>query len=222
MHKIKSFMSGYYNILLACLIILLAIRPDQQDTSYHAVWKFFLTLALLSTIFNVHRTAKFRALALILAIPTIALSWVDLFIVREPIFIANALLTLTFLTLMTITVIRDVLRWQVTADSLKGVVCAYFMISFTFAYLYYLIGYIHPGAFAFAHLPDLTALDHTRYLSQMIYYSFTTILQIGYGDITAMSDAAQTASVIEGLFGQFYIAILVARLVSLYSLREKS
>ncbi len=215
-------MKGYYNILLSSLIILLATRPDQQDTIYHAVWKFFLALALLSTIFNVHRSTRFRVIALTFAIPTIALSWVDLFIVREPIFIANAALTLIFLLLMTITVIRDVLCWQVTADSLKGVVCAYFMISFSFAYLYFLIGYINPAAFALTHFPDLTAMDHTRYLSQMIYYSFTSILQIGYGDITAMSNIAETASVIEGLFGQFYIAILVARLVALYSVRERS
>ncbi len=51
----------------------------------------------------------------------------------------------------------------------------------------------------------------------MLYFSFVTLLTIGYGDITAVKDTAQTAVIMEGIIGQFYIAILVARIVSIYS-----
>ena len=51
----------------------------------------------------------------------------------------------------------------------------------------------------------------------MLYFSFITLLTIGYGDIVAIKDVGQTATVIEGIIGQFYVAILVARLVAVYS-----
>jgi hypothetical protein len=55
----------------------------------------------------------------------------------------------------------------------------------------------------------------------MLYFSFVTLLTIGYGDIIPVNDIAQTAVVFEGMIGQFYVAILVARLVSLYSLSDQ-
>ncbi len=219
---VKTFLSGYYNTLLCCLIILFVVRPDQRESVYHAIWKFFLTLTLLSAIFNTPRSRKLRAFSLFLAVPAIILSWVDLFFFQETLFVTNAVMTLVFMVVITSMVIYDVVRGKVTEEALRGVICAYFMVAFAFAYFYYLIGYLKPGSFSFSHFPQLTADSHAHYLSQMFYYSFVTLLQIGYGDITAVLNTAQTASIIEATFGQFYIAILVARLVAVYSARERS
>lgn len=219
--SIKTFVTGYYNVLLSCLILLFITRPDERETIYHGIWKFLLTIALLSAAYNTHRPKHLKIMSLFLAVPAIVLSWVDLFIIHEPLFVVNATCTLSFMALMTSAVIYDVVQREDTVEALKGVICAYFMVAFTFAYIYYLIGYLNPGAFSFSHFPELTADNHTHYLSQMFYYSFVTLLQIGYGDITAVLDSAQTASIIEGIFGQFYIAILVARLISVYSARAR-
>ncbi len=51
----------------------------------------------------------------------------------------------------------------------------------------------------------------------MLYLSFITLLTIGFGDIVPIRDMGQTAVVLEGIIGQFYIAILVSRLVGIYS-----
>jgi voltage-gated potassium channel len=53
----------------------------------------------------------------------------------------------------------------------------------------------------------------------MVYFSFITLIAIGYGDITPTGDVGQMFSVMEGLIGQFYLAILVARIVSVFALR---
>jgi hypothetical protein len=55
----------------------------------------------------------------------------------------------------------------------------------------------------------------------MLYFSFVTLLTIGFGDIVAVKDPSQTACVLEGLIGQFYIAILVSKIVAIYALRSK-
>jgi uncharacterized membrane protein len=51
--------------------------------------------------------------------------------------------------------------------------------------------------------------------SDFIFYSFTTLTTLGYGDITPVSPAARSFAVLEAITGVFYAAVLVARLVGL-------
>jgi len=48
-----------------------------------------------------------------------------------------------------------------------------------------------------------------------IYFSFVTLATLGYGDITPMTPIARGLAVFEAVFGQLYLAVMVARLVSL-------
>jgi hypothetical protein len=48
-----------------------------------------------------------------------------------------------------------------------------------------------------------------------IYFSFVTLATLGYGDITPVSPIARGLAVFEAVFGQLYLAVLVARLVGL-------
>jgi hypothetical protein len=50
----------------------------------------------------------------------------------------------------------------------------------------------------------------------LIYFSLTTLSTIGFGDITPVTLQARYAAVAEGIAGQFYLAILVARLVGIH------
>ena len=47
-----------------------------------------------------------------------------------------------------------------------------------------------------------------------IYFSFVTLATLGYGDITPVTPIARGLAVFEAVFGQLYLAVLVARLVS--------
>jgi len=50
----------------------------------------------------------------------------------------------------------------------------------------------------------------------LLYYSYVTLSTLGYGDITPVTPIARTLSFLEALFGQFYIAILVASFVGMH------
>jgi voltage-gated potassium channel Kch len=54
-------------------------------------------------------------------------------------------------------------------------------------------------------------------LNRAVYFSFVTIATLGYGDIVPASDVAGGIAVVEAVIGQFYLVVLVARLVSLYA-----
>ena len=48
-----------------------------------------------------------------------------------------------------------------------------------------------------------------------IYFSFVTLATLGYGDIVPATPIARGIAVFEAVFGQLYLAVMVARLVSL-------
>ncbi len=59
--------------------------------------------------------------------------------------------------------------------------------------------------------------DHVQgEFSDMIYYSFVTMTTLGYGDITPVSRMAKNLALLEAVWGQTYLAVLVARLVGLH------
>ena len=52
-----------------------------------------------------------------------------------------------------------------------------------------------------------------------LYFSFTTLSTVGYGDILPVSSAARMLAMVEAMFDMFYVTLLIARLVSLYSIK---
>jgi hypothetical protein len=66
-------------------------------------------------------------------------------------------------------------------------------------------GFIHQG----------TNLPISK-LSDFYYFSFITLATVGFGDIVAVNPFCKSVVMLEGIIGIFYIAILVARLVSIF------
>jgi len=50
----------------------------------------------------------------------------------------------------------------------------------------------------------------------LLFFSFMTLTSIGYGDITPVTDQAQSLAIIEGVLGVLYVAVLIARIVNAY------
>ena len=53
-----------------------------------------------------------------------------------------------------------------------------------------------------------------------IYYSFVTLTTLGYGDVVPRSEAVRGLAILEAVVGQLYLAVMIARLVSLYAVGE--
>jgi hypothetical protein len=218
----KTFTKGNYNLLLIFLVFIFIFRPYAPGLLYLGIWKIFLTATLLAAIFNCEHRTLVKKTVLYMAIPSLALTWIDLFFTQEIIFLCYSFFTILFIIVCAASILYDVLmRTRVSLETLKGVVCAYFLVAFMFSYIYFLIEYVNPGSMLI-NGKIIPVIPHPYYLAQMLYFSFITLLTIGYGDIIAVKDAAQTACVLEGLIGQFYIAILVSRLVAIHSFKQVS
>ena len=54
------------------------------------------------------------------------------------------------------------------------------------------------------------------------YYSFVTLTTLGYGDIVPLTRTTQAWVAVESMVGQFYLAIVIAQLVSSYGTRREA
>jgi hypothetical protein len=107
---------------------------------------------------------------------------------------------------------------EVTLDTIVGAICLYLLAGLLWTYLYATIILTSPSAFQLAITvdPPIASPFGKGGFQQLVYLSFVTMTTLGYGDITPVSAPAQTASYLQAVFGQFFLAVLVARLVTLY------
>jgi hypothetical protein len=104
-------------------------------------------------------------------------------------------------------------RSAVSIDDVLGTLCGYLLAAMAFANVYGAIELLSPGAFSInAPIASLLANWYQRE-SLFTYFSLTTLTTMGYGDITPVAPAARSAAVLQAVFGQFYIAVVVAQLV---------
>jgi hypothetical protein len=110
--------------------------------------------------------------------------------------------------------LRAVIRQRVvSAETISMSIAVYLLIGITSGLLYVLIYARHPQAFNF---PGSAPPLGDTIFPTLVYFSFATISTVGFGDITPVLMQARYAAVAEGITGQFYLSILVARLVGMY------
>jgi len=98
----------------------------------------------------------------------------------------------------------------INGDRLWGAAAAYLMIGILWCFLYALIEIQPEQTFFVRGEPGKLEL------TSLLYFSFSTLTTIGFGDIVPVSRAAQVAAILEGIVGTLFLAILIAKLVGVY------
>jgi hypothetical protein len=78
---------------------------------------------------------------------------------------------------------------------------------FLFSFAYSTVQFFDPQAFSIP--PEILGRN------SLLYFSFTTLTTVGYGDITLVNPFTMTLSNGEAIIGQLYPAIVIGKLVSL-------
>lgn len=131
---------------------------------------------------------------------------------------------LLFVAFVTASQLRSVLRQrEVTGETICMAVSVYLLMGFCWALLYAIIFQRHPESFAGIVAAGSIQSTHFQHIFPVFgYFSLTTLSTIGFGDITPLTLQARYAAVAEGITGQFYLAILVARLVGMQMTQSPS
>jgi len=103
-------------------------------------------------------------------------------------------------------------------DTIFGGISVYLLIAITFALVYGLIDFLDPAAFSFGVVQEANAARFPGRdgFAELIYFSFVTLTTLGYRDFVPVASVARSASALEAVIGQIYLAVFVARLVGLH------
>ena len=210
LHALRSaYLPRRYAILFYTLLFTMVAAPVFAAFGLTGVLiEFFLAANLLAAVIPVgtarSRPALLTATALVwLARPVTA--WFD-----HP---ALSAMSLGLWTLIGMFAAAGALRFamratSVDAEHLYAALSAYLLAGIFFGIFYWVIEQIEPGAFTVAG-------DFSRVSA--LYFSFVTLATLGYGDIVPRTDVARGLAIVEGVGGQLFLAVMIARLVSLYA-----
>jgi hypothetical protein len=202
--------------LLIVLAVFFICAPFIEEIrGGHLILSLLFSLVLLAAVFAVADQKRTLAIALLLAIPAIMARWISQFrpdLVHPAVFLICALVLMAFVIAH---LLRFVLRAPiVTVEVLCASISAYLMLGLAWTNAYWLVDQLTPGgAFSF------NTNAGTRSINGFtgFYFSFITLSTVGYGDITPVSRMARWLAAMEAMTGLLYVAVLIARLVSLYS-----
>jgi Ion channel len=154
-------------------------------------------------------------IAIILSIASLIGNWLLVTYPSHLVVIAAHCCMIVLLSFFAVTILSFAMRsCRVTADKIFAAICAYLLIGFAWAFGYALLEEFQPGAIIATN--QVPANDYVRRVIQMRYFSFITLTTVGYGDVVARSAGAQTMVILEAITGQFYLVVLIGRLVGLH------
>jgi hypothetical protein len=200
---------------LIALVFFLVSAPFVENLPHgNFVDGSLLTVVLVSGMLAVGRSRNLLTIAAILAVPAIVGRWVHQFrpdLPREY-FLAASLLFIVFLIA---NMLYFILRARhVNAEVLCAGLSVYLLLGTAWMFAYLLVSDLSPGAFVFTAGPDSI---HVLSGFNAYYFSFITLGTVGYGDIVPVSHVARMLAAAEGITGTLFMAVLIARLVALYS-----
>lgn len=117
-----------------------------------------------------------------------------------------------YFLVMTGEVFRQILlARKIDFNMVAGSFCGFLMLAMLGSFALTAIEMVHSGAFS-----GINTNSFNETFQDLIYYSFVSILTIGYGDILPVSQTARKASMLLGIVGYFYNIFVIGITISTF------
>lgn len=209
-----------FGVLLLILLSLIIGPPILLGFGLSAEWfDGILSLLVLAAISSLCFDRGSRLYVLMVGIPSVLFSVGGHALtgtVGTSVLFAGHLCQVTFLFGAAFLIVKAIIGTRsITIDSVSGAVCGYLFVGLGWAVICSMIETHSPASFEISESlirpeEQLRSQQHV-----LTYYSFVTLTTLGYGDVTPVSVTARTFAWIEAASGQFYLAVIVAGLVSM-------
>jgi Ion channel len=201
---------------LAALVLFFLSLPFLEKLPFgDVVESLLLTVALTLAVLAVGGSRKTLLRAGVLVMPVVLGKWLSHYrpdLVPPEVFPVAGMVFVAFVVAQ---FLRFILRAsKVDAEVLCAGISTYLLLGLFWMLAYMLVAQLDADAFAFSTGP---ASSHLMNRFTAYYFSFVTLSTVGYGDIAPVSNGARALAVAEAMTGTLFVAVLIARLVSLYS-----
>jgi voltage-gated potassium channel len=207
-----------YLFLLLTLVAVLIWESTTRAVLGRVASDVSVTLVALTVFLVVFQGWRQRSFALAAVASAMAFRWAHLLpLAREyrfPQALAHHALMVAFLAFAVAVILRNIFASDgITGDEVLGAVSGYLLAAGLWANAYALTEILVPGSFSSS--PELQTYFNAHAGALLNYFSLVTLTTIGYGDITPARTPATVLAALEAVFGQFYIAVVVAQLVGI-------
>jgi len=199
----------FFLVVYGFLIYPLAGKDGRTEPI--AAWSFSIVLVLGVLATTKHKAA--RTGMVVLAALAFTSHWLHYFVREHAVHMISAAASAVFL---------GVLAWLITARVFRsgginiyriyGAVAVYLLLGILWGEFYVIAYLLDPSSFYF----DPATQRGEPPISELIYFSFSTLTTLGLGDIVPVGSVTRSMVTFEALVGQLYPAVLLARLVTLY------
>jgi len=214
-----ALLARRHSVLLAVAVLSEALQSVAASPLGETLFLLLVIFMVAVTFLVVFETPQQRTIGALLGAPGLLADWghyafsgpaLHVTVVVHNLFMCAFFLFAAATILQTIFQHRDV-----DLDAVVGAVCGYVLAGAAFANLYTLVENVSPGSFSIStSIASHFQGWHAR-RSLFGYFSIVTLTTMGYGDITPVVPTTATLAWIEAVFGQFYLAVVVAQLVGM-------
>ena len=204
--------SRYFQRLLVTQLALILVYPLLGESlSVNFLLGAFLVLALYGGVSVMVQRPVVMWITIILGVVFVGSYWLGEALSLHRFRVWSGVLGAAFFWFVAVVLMRYVffMRSRVDMDLIYGAISIYLLIGSGFGELYGAFAIADPGTFNGIEMTD----DLDRVARSMSYFSFVTLTTVGYGDITPNVHYLKVLAYVEAIIGQFYIAVLVARLI---------
>jgi voltage-gated potassium channel len=188
-----------------CSLLLTPLTASLIQSDIASVGLFNLTLVSFASFITAVRRIP-RLLTTLIAASTILLVWAEYILPDiEALRVARIFSLLALYVMLAYILIRNFLDTKdVNLHVIMGAMGGFIVIGFIGGSLFEIMQYFHPNSINLN--PSSGGFD-------LYYYSFISMTTVGYGDITPLTAAAKSLTVLLSLVGQFYMTIGIALFV---------
>jgi hypothetical protein len=216
----KGLRERKYQALLAALVVTAVLEPLVGDWSERTqiFASVIATVVNLGVFLVVFEQRWERWLAFFLVAPVLASGIVHEALSNWARFAAIVYhgFAVVFFGFAVVVILKRIFQQEtIRTDAVIGALCGYLLAAVAWANAYALVYLLRPGSFRVADVIAWRLGDWHLQRFLFGYFSVTTLTSLGFSDITPIGPLAVSLSWLEVVFGQFYIAVVVAQLVGL-------
>ncbi len=98
----------------------------------------------------------------------------------------------------------------ISRSEIFALISGYISLGFIGFFIFLSVDLWYPNSFNGILVSDFNGLANRE---ELMYFSYITLMTIGYGEITPITSMAQKSTIFVGLMGQFYLVIITAIIV---------